>query len=66
MQTQQKEKEKKEEKEERRKKRKKERIHDSLTRIFVRLLRKFKVNSMLIMYKKSLLLVLYLLKNFNY
>jgi len=62
MQTQQKEKERKEEKEERRKKRKKERIHDLLTRIFVRLLQKFKVNSMLIMYKKSLLFVLHLLK----
>jgi len=44
MQTQQKEKERKEEKEERRKKRKEERIHDLLTRIFVRLLYKFKVN----------------------
>jgi len=43
----------KEEKEEHKKKRKKERIHDLETRIFVPLLHKFKVNSMIIMYKNS-------------
>jgi len=52
MQTQEKEKERKEGKE-KHKKKKKEKIHDLRTRIFVRLFRKFKVNTMIIMYKNS-------------
>jgi len=48
LQTQEKEKKRKEGKEKYKKKRKKGRIHDLRTRIFVPLLHKFKVNSMII------------------
>jgi len=54
LQTQEKrKKERKRRKSIRRKERKKEGIHDLRTQIFVPLLYKFKVNSMIIMYKNS-------------
>jgi len=53
VQTQEKKKERMEMKEKQKKKRKKGSIYDLGTRIFVRLLHKFKVNSVIIMYKNS-------------
>jgi len=50
MQTQKEKKERKEGKEEHKKKRKKEKIYQLRTQIFVWLLLKFQVNSMIIMY----------------
>jgi len=64
--TRKKKKERKRRKSIRRKEQKKERINDLETRIFVLLLHKFQVNLMIIMYKYSLLIVLYLLKNSDY